>query len=255
MLLVMDIGNSNIALGIFDGKDLIQHWRIGTIKNKTKDEYGILIKELFHLNNIKEKSIKNIALACVVPPLLPTIVEMYGKYLGITPMVIEPGIKTGMPILYDNPRDVGADRIVNSVAAFEKYGGPVIVIDFGTATTFDAVSKKGEYLGGVISPGIIISSEALFEHAAKLPRIEFVKPKKVIGKNTIWSMQSGIIYGYAGLVDAIVARMKREIDGNPSVISTGGLADIISPESKMIKTVDPLLTLEGLRIIFEKNKD
>lgn len=254
MLLVMDVGNSNITFGIFDGKKLFQHWRIRTTKNKTKDEYGILIKELFYLNKIDEKSITDIAISSVVPPLLPTIVEMYKKYLGLTPMVIEPGIKTGMPILYDNPRDVGADRIVNSVAAYEKYKGPAIVIDFGTATTFDAISEKGEYLGGVISPGIIISSEALFEHTAKLPRIEFVKPKEVIGKNTIWSMQSGIIYGYAGLVDAIVTKMKKEIGGNPNVIATGGLANIISSESETIKAVDPFLTLEGLRIIFERNK-
>jgi type III pantothenate kinase len=254
MLLVMDIGNSNITFGIFDGKKLLQHWRIGTAKNKTSDEYGILIKELFFMNKIDKKSITHIALSSVVPPLLPTMVEMFHKYLNLTPMIIEPGIKTGMPILYDNPRDVGADRIVNGVAAFEKYKGPVIVIDFGTATTFDAVSQKGEYLGGVIAPGIVISSEALFHHTAKLPRIEFVKPKEVIGKNTIWSMQSGIIYGYAGLVDSIVIRMKKEMGCIPSVIATGGLAEIISSASETIEKVDPFLTLEGLRIIFEKNR-
>lgn len=254
MLLVIDIGNSNIALGVYDKKTLIQQWRVRTTKDKTKDEYGILIEELFVLNKINKSKIKDVALSCVVPPLLPVMVEMLKEYFRVTPMVIEPGIKTGMPILYDNPREVGADRIVNSVAAFEKYKGPLIVIDFGTATTFDAVSKKGEYLGGVICPGIIISSEALFEHTAKLPKIEFIKPKRVIGKNTISSMQSGIIFGYAGLVDAIVIRMKKEMDGSPTVIATGGLANIISKESKTIKTTEPFLTLEGLRIIFERNR-
>lgn len=254
MLLAIDVGNTNIVFGLYQKKRLIIHWRIETDKERTEDEYAVLLKGLLSLHNLKFEDIKDVVISCVVPPLSPIIENLCRKYFSVVPLAIGPGIKTGIPILYDNPKEVGADRIVNAVAAYEKYGGPLIVVDFGTATTFDAVSQKGEYLGGVIAPGIGISMEALFEKTAKLPKVELVMPDTVIGRNTVSSMQSGAIYGYAGLVDRIVEEMKKELGEKVYVVATGGLVELIAPQSKTIKEVNLFITLEGLRIIFEKNK-
>lgn len=255
MILVLDVGNTNIVLGIYEGRQLIKSWRISTDKNKTSDEYGIQIMVLFQYSNINHEKIEAIVLSSVVPPVMPALEGMAEKYFGIKPLVVGPGVRTAMPIRYDNPKEVGADRIVNAIAAYEIYGGPLIVVDFGTATTFDVISKEGEYLGGAIAPGIGISTEALYMRAAKLPRIELGNPKKVIGKNTETSMQAGIIFGFVGQTDGIVTRMKREMGGKVYVVATGGLAEVISKESANIDKVDPNLTLEGLRIIYELNKN
>jgi type III pantothenate kinase len=254
MLLVIDVGNTNTVVGVYDGEKLVQSWRVRTVSNHTVDEYGMLIYSLYKSSKISAKSIQDIIISCVVPPMLNILEPLCEKYFHVKPLIVEPGIKTGMPIHYDNPREVGADRIVNAVAAFEKYKTDLIIVDFGTATTFDYVSAKGEYMGGCIAPGIVISSEALFEKASKLPRVEFKKPKSIIAKDTISSMQAGIMFGYAGLVDGIVGRMKAEAKSNPKVIATGGLAVVIAPETKSIDVVDENLTLEGLRIIYLKNK-
>ena len=254
MLLVIDVGNTNTVVGVFDGDKLVQSWRVRTVANHTVDEYGMLIYSLYKSSKISTRSISDIIISCVVPPMLNILEPLCEKYFHVKPLIVEPGIKTGMPIHYDNPREVGADRIVNAVAAFEKYKSDLIIVDFGTATTFDYVSAKGEYMGGCIAPGIVISSEALFEKASKLPRVEFKKPKTIIAKDTISSMQAGIMFGYAGLVDGIVERMKVEVKSNPKVIATGGLAVIIAPETKSIEVVEENLTLEGLRIIHLKNK-
>lgn len=254
MILVFDIGNTNIVLGVFEGKNLIQNWRISTSTQRTDDEYGILLRSLFESAGIPMKKVKALVISSVVPPLMLALEKMSKKYFGLEPLVVGPGIKTGISIKYDNPREVGADRIVNALAGYELYGGPLIIVDFGTATTFCAISAKGEYLGGAIAPGIGISTEALFARAAKLPRVELVKPPTVIGKNTINSMQSGIIYGFAGQVDAIVRRIKKEMQADPLVVATGGLAELIAQESAAINRVDPLLTLTGLRIVYERNK-
>ncbi len=254
MLLVIDVGNTNTVVGVFDGDKLVQSWRVRTVANHTVDEYGMLIYSLYKSSKISTRSIRDIIISCVVPPMLNILGPLCEKYFHVKPLIVEPGIKTGMPIHYDNPKEVGADRIVNAVAAFEKYRTELIIVDFGTATTFDYVSAKGEYLGGCIAPGIVISSEALFEKASKLPRVEFKKPKTIIAKDTISSMQAGIMFGYAGLVDGIVERMKAEVKSNPKVIATGGLAVVIAPETKSIDVVDESLTLEGLRIIYLKNK-
>jgi type III pantothenate kinase len=254
MLLVVDVGNTNTVLGLFDGDQLVHDWRIRTEVDHTVDEYGMLIYNLYKTSRISSRKIKDIIISCVVPPMLNILEPLCQKYFNLKPLIVGPGVKTGMPIYYDNPREVGADRIVNAVAGFEKYKRDLIIVDFGTATTFDYVSEKGEYMGGCISPGIMISSDALFERAAKLPRVELSKPKSIVAKDTVSSMQAGIMYGYAGLVDGICDRMKAEVKSNPLVVATGGLAKIVAPETKSINVVDEMLTLEGLRIIYLRNR-
>ncbi len=253
MLLVIDVGNTNTVLGVFDGEELVHDWRIRTVIEHTVDEYGMLMYNLYKSSKISSKAIQSIIISCVVPPMLHILERVCEKYFQVKPLIVGPGIKTGMPIFYDNPREVGADRIVNAVAVYEKYKKEAIVVDFGTATTFDYVSPKGEYMGGCIAPGIVISSEALFKRASKLPRVEFHTPKSIIAKDTVSSMQAGIIFGYAGLVDGIVARMKAEVQSNPLVIATGGLARVVQSEAKSIEIVDEMLTLEGLRLIYMRN--
>ncbi len=255
MLLAIDVGNSNNVIGLFSGQELLTHWRIRTEWNRTADEYWVLIKEFILINKVEAETIDDIIIACVVPPLVPILKEMSRKYFSCEPLIVGPGIKTGISILYRNPEEVGADRIVNSVAAYEKYGGPLIIIDFGTATTFDAVSKKGEYMGGAIFPGIQISMEALFKSTAKLPRVEMVSPPRVIGKSTVESIQSGAVYGFVGMIENIVSKFRLEINQETQVIATGGIVDWISSNTSCIDTVDPFLTLDGLRLIFEKNKE
>ena len=256
MLLVFDVGNTNMVLGIYEGKELKKYWRISTDKAKTSDEYGMLINNLFQYDNVDKNSIKDIIISSVVPNVMHSLENFCVKYFNKQPLIVGPGIKTGLNIKYDNPKQVGADRIVNAVAAIEKYKSPMIIIDFGTATTFCAISEKGDYLGGTIAPGIKISSEALFQRASKLPRVELLKPGMTICKNTVSAMQSGIIYGYVGLVDKIVEMMKKEL-GNKDikVIATGGLSSLIASETDSIDCVDKFLTLEGLKIIYDKNKE
>lgn len=254
MLLALDVGNTNTVLGIFEGKTLLHHWRLSTRREGTSDEYAMLIKGLLDFAGLGLKDIDAVILSSVVPPLQWPLEDMARRYFGVDAMVVGPGIKTGMPILYETPREVGADRIVNAVAAFEAYGGPCVVVDFGTATTFDAVSAKGEYLGGVICPGIGISAEALFQHAAKLPRVDVVKPKAVIGRTTVGSMQAGLFYGYLSLVEGLVARIRAELGAEAKAIATGGLAQLLLADSMVVDHVDPLLTLAGLRILFERNQ-
>lgn len=254
MLLVIDVGNTNTVIGLYDGDKLLHDWRIRTAVGHTVDEYGIRILNLCKMSGVSSESIKDIAISCVVPPMLDIMNPLCKKYFNVEPLIIGPGIKTGMPIFYDNPREVGADRIVNAVAAYEKYKRELIIVDFGTATTFDYISNKGEYMGGCIAPGILISSEVLFEKASRLPRVELGKPKSIIAKDTVSSMQAGIMFGYAGLVDGIVDRMKAEAKSNPHVVATGGMARIIASETKNIDVVDDMLTLEGLRIIYLRNR-
>ena len=254
MLLVIDVGNTNMVLGVYKDTELLDHWRISTDRQRTTDEYGVLIRELFYLNDLRADDINAIIISSVVPPVVPTLERMCQRYFGLSPLLIGPGVKTGRDIRYDNPREVGADRIVNAVAAYEKYGGPVIIVDFGTATTFCAVDAKGVYLGGSICPGIGISTEALVQRTAKLPRIELKRTDSVICRNTIESMQAGVFYGFVGQVEGIVSRMRRELDMSARVVATGGLAVVIAPATKAIDVVEPMLTLEGLRIIYERNR-
>ncbi|MBN1931173.1 MAG: type III pantothenate kinase [Desulfobacterales bacterium] len=252
MLLVIDVGNTNTVLGIYAEGNLIKHWRIRTERNTTEDEFNVLATNLFSGGNLNPTSIDKTIISCVVPPMVPILDAFCRKYLGHSPRWIDARSVSEMKILYKNPAEVGADRIVNAIAAFHKYTTSLIVIDFGTATTFDAISADGNYLGGAICPGIAISAEALFKQASKLPRVEiFVAPKKVIGQDTTTSIMSGIIYGYAGLVDGMVKRMKIEMNSDPKIIATGGLASLMQNVSETIEIVEPALTLEGLRIISE----
>lgn len=255
MLLVIDIGNTNIVFGVYGNGKLVNHWRLSTAMTKTVDEYAILLNSLLYIEKIRLNEIHSAIVSCVVPPLLIPFEIVCRKYIGIMPIVVEPGIKTGMPILYENPSELGADRIVNAVAGYEKYKKALIIVDFGTATTFDYITPKGEYMGGSIAPGIMISLDALFERASKLPRVELVQPRVLVGKNTVQAMQAGITYGYVSLVDGIVKRMKEEVGTNPMVIATGGLSNLIYKGSETIDVVDEFLTLEGLKILYEKNKD
>jgi type III pantothenate kinase len=260
MLLTLDVGNTNTVLGLYklDEPELVAHWRVTTHLKQTADEYGVLFLNLFAMHQIQPSEIEAIIISSVVPPIESTLRRVSERYFKVKPMFIEPGIRTGMPILVDNPAELGADRLVNGVAAFAKYGGPVIVVDFGTATTFDVVTAQGEYIGGVIAPGLGISADALFARAARLSRVDIKKPAKVIGTNTIGHMQSGLFYGYIGLVDGILERILGEMpatpDKKPKVVATGGLARQVVDDSKYIDLVDDMLTLDGLRLVYEKNR-
>lgn len=254
MLLCIDVGNTNIVMGVFDQERIIGHWRVRTEKETTYDELGILICNLFQTSGIKMDRVSGIIISSVVPPLINTLEGLSEKYFNIKPVIVGRGIKTGMPIRYDNPKEVGADRIVNSVAAYEKYRCGLIIVDFGTATTFDCVTPEGEWIGGAISPGLIISGEALFSRTSKLPRIEtYSTPKNVIAKDTISAMNAGILYGYAGLVDGIITRIKKEMGCDVKVIATGGIAPLIAKETVTIDLIDENLTLEGLKLLYKRN--
>lgn len=257
MLLVIDVGNTNIVFGVFKDDKLLYDWRIATAKDRTSDEYGLLFEQIFKYHGLCPRDVEDVIISSVVPTLMHTLSAMSIKYFGREPIVVGPGVKTGMNIKYDNPREVGADRIVNAVAGYEKYGGPLIIVDFGTAITFCAISKEGDYLGGAITPGIKISSEALFLGTAKLPKVELAKPDTVIGKNTVNSIQSGLVYGYIGLVDFIIEKMMEEMEEEGkvnTVVGTGGFSSLIANESRYINRIDKLLTLYGLRIIYNRNK-
>jgi type III pantothenate kinase len=254
LILVVDVGNTNIVLGIYEQKNLLHHWRLSTNRAATVDEYGIMIHNLFNHAGIRIEQINGVIISSVVPPLMFVLEQLCSKYLHKIPLIVGPGIKTGLNIRIENPREMGADRIVNAVAGIELYGSPLVIVDFGTATTFDYIDEAGHLLGCAIAPGIGISMEALYQKAAKLPRIELVRPKTTVGRNTVTSMQSGIVYGFAGQADGIVDRMREEFNTTPTVVATGGFAELISAESKTIQVVNPLLTIQGLQIIYERNQ-
>jgi len=254
MLLAVDIGNTDIMLGVFEDKELHATWHMATRIHRMPDEYAALLLNLLHHQNLDASDIEEAALCSVVPPLTATFEELFKRYFHISPLVVEAGVKTGVRIRMDNPREVGADRIVNAVAAHQLYGGPIIIADLGTATTFDTVSKEGDYLGGAIAPGIVTAAEALFMRAAKLPRVELVRPTQVIGTSTIAAMQSGIIFGYVALVEGMVARIQKELGEKTKVVATGGYAELIAKETSVIDVINPTLTLTGLRLVYLMNK-
>ena len=258
MLLAIDVGNTNTVLGVFDGEKLVVSWRLATWRERTTDELGLVVDGLFAHSRVERVKVRGVILGSVVPQLTGTVQAMARRYFGVEPLTIEPGTKTGMPILYENPSEVGADRIVNGIAAYERFGRtanrPLIVVDFGTATTLDAISAKGEYLGGAICPGVQISADALFQRAARLPRIDVRKPTRIVGQTTVGAMEAGLFYVYVGMVEGLVRRMSDELGGNAICVATGGLADVISPETSLIQHVDPDLTLHGLRIVWERNR-
>ena len=255
MLLVFDIGNTNITLGVFEGEKLKASWRMATDVHQMPDEYAARLLTLLHYRDINKSEIKEVALCSVVPPLLGTFLELSQQYFHVTPLVVGPGVKTGVRIRMDNPREVGADRIVDAAAAHHLYGGPVIIVDLGTAITFDTVSKEGDYLGGAIAPGLLVAAEALFSRTATLPRIQLMPPKKAIGTNTVDAMQSGLIFGYVGLIEGIVSRIQRELGEKALVVATGGYAELLTGETTIIDKVNPDLTLIGLRLIQLMNKE
>lgn len=254
MLLCIDIGNTNITIGLYEGQELVTHWRVSTDQARMPDEYGLILTSLMQLAGYRAADIKGIALASVVPPVTEAVVEMLQEYIGQEPLVVGSGVRTGVAIRIDNPREAGADRIVDAAAVYRLYGGPACVVDFGTATTFDAISANGDYLGGAIAPGIRLTADALFRGTAKLPRIDLQRPAHVIGTNTVDSMRSGILFGYVGLVEGMVARFRQELGAGMRVIATGGLAEVIARETHVIELVDPWLTLKGLRMIYEMNR-
>ncbi len=254
MLLTLDVGNTNTVLGVFENDTLVAHWRVSTHRTQTADEYGVLFLNLLALRGIDAEAVKQFVISSVVPPVNETLRNVAERYFSCAPLFVEPGVRTGMPLLVDNPAEVGADRVVNCVAAYARFGQACIVVDFGTATTFDVISPRGEFVGGAIAPGLGISADALFSRAARLGRIALKKPAKAIGTNTVTNLQSGMFFGYLGLVDGILERMVAELGTLPVIVATGGLASLIAPESRFITEVDEMLTLQGLRLVFERNK-